>query len=151
MNSKEITKIKQNFFTKIKDFFKRIFSKKHKDIMLNASNTVSTPNLLTNDSQKEQFFDLYNNIKNGKVNVFNVDINKLQKVCQMLEEECKFKEMRLKNTKEDIENHRKNIMYYKNISKNMYINIKITKGNICPIVIFLLYFLKFFILLSKIL
>lgn len=74
--------------------------------MLNASNTISTQHSSINNSQKEQFFDLYNNIKNGKVNVFNVDIDKLQKICQMLEE-CKLKEMRLKNTRDDIEIHKK--------------------------------------------
>ena len=42
MKSKEMTKIKQNFFTKIKDFFKRIFLKKHKDIK-NCYNLYSTP------------------------------------------------------------------------------------------------------------
>ena len=118
MNSKELIKVKQNIFTKIKDFFRSIFVRKHKDVMLNASNTISNQHSSINNSQKEQFFDLYNNIKNGKVNVFNVDIDKLQKICQMLEEECKLKEMRLKNTRDDIEIHRKNVMCYKNIAQN---------------------------------
>ena len=116
MNSKEPIKIKQNIFTKIRDFFRCIFVKKHKNLMLNASNTVPTQNSSINNSQKEQFFDLYNNIKNGKVDVFNVDIDKLQKICQILEEECKLKEARLKNTRDDIEIHKKNVMCYKNIA-----------------------------------
>ena len=36
----------------------------------------------------------------------------------MLEEECKLKEMRLKNTRDEIEIHRKNVMGYKNIAQN---------------------------------
>lgn len=118
MNCKEQIKTKQNIFASIKEFFRNIFARKQKKLMLNESNTLSTQNLSKNNSSKEQFFDLYNNLKEGKVNVFNTDIDKLQKICQMLEEECKLKEMRLKNTREDIEIHRKNAMCYKNITQN---------------------------------
>lgn len=55
MNSKELIKVKQNIFTKIKDFFRSIFVRNHKDVMLNASNTISTQHSSINNSQKEQF------------------------------------------------------------------------------------------------
>ncbi len=116
MNGKELIKRKQNIFTKIKLFFRNIFVKKHKDVMLNAGNTDSNQKSSINNKQKEQFFNLYNDIKNGNVNVFNVDIDKLEKICQMLEEECNLKEKKLKNTRDNIETHKKNIACYKNIA-----------------------------------
>lgn len=78
--------------------------------MINTNNNTSSTT-----NQKKLFFDLYKKIKCGEVNVFDVDIDKLQKICQMLEEECKLKEAKLKNTRDEIEIHRKNITYYKNI------------------------------------
>lgn len=115
MNSKELIAVKQNIFTKIKNFFKKIFARNNKDTIINSNNTTLNQDLSTTNSQKEQFFDLYRKIKTGDANVFNEDIDKLQRICQILEEECKLKEARLKNTKDEIEIHRKNIMCYKNI------------------------------------
>ena len=91
---------------------------RNKYVMLNAGNTISPqPSHMSNNS-KEEFFNLYNNINNGKISVFNVDIDNLQKICQILEEECKLKETKLQNTKDNIEIHKRNIMYYKNITQN---------------------------------
>lgn len=118
MNNKELIEVKQNIFTKIKNFFKNIFAKNNKETGINSNGTIATQYSSTGNNQKEKFFDLYNKIKAGNVNVFNVDIDKLQKVCQMLEEECKLKEIRLKNTRDEINIHRKNVMCYKNIANN---------------------------------
>lgn len=118
MNGKELIETKQKIFTKIRNFFKSIFARKNKVIVPNSNNNLLTQNSSINNNPKEQFFKLYNDIKNGKINVFSLDIDKLQKICHMLEEECKLKEMKLKNTKEDIEIHKKNIMCYKSIAEN---------------------------------
>ena len=118
MNNMELMEVRQNIFTKIKNFFKKIFIRNHKEIIPNANSTVLTQYSSSDNNQKEQFFDLYKKIKTGNVNVFNVDIDKLQKVCQMLEEECKLKEMRLKNTKDEIDIHRRNVMCYKSITNS---------------------------------
>lgn len=67
---------------------------------------------------KKEFFDLYKKIKNGEINMFSVEVEKLERVYQILEEECRLKEYRLKNTLDQIEIHRKNIMCYKNIAQN---------------------------------
>ena len=116
MNNKELIEVRQNIFTKIKNFLKKIFIKNHKETIQSSNSTVSTQYSSIDKNEKEQFFDLYKKIKTGNVNVFNVDIDKLQKVCKILEEECKLKEMRLKNTKDEIDIHKKNVMCYKNIA-----------------------------------
>jgi len=118
MNNNELIEIKQNLFTKIKNFFRNIFVRNYKKETINADNNTSNQYSSTTNNQKEQFFELYKKIKHGDVNVFNVDIDKLQKICQMLEEECKLKEMRIKNTRDEIDIHRKNVMCYKNIAQS---------------------------------
>ena len=70
MNSKELIEVRQNIFTKIKNFFKNIFVRKHKEVIPNTNSTASIKYSSTDNSQKEQFFDLYKKIKTGNVNVF---------------------------------------------------------------------------------
>lgn len=117
MNGNELIEVKQNLFTKMKNFFRKIFARNYKKETINENNTITQYSVTKNDS-KEQFFELYNKIKKGEISTFSIDIDNLQKICQMLEEECKLKEMRLKNTRDEIEIHRNNIMCYKGIGQN---------------------------------
>lgn len=118
MNRSELIETKQNFITKIKMFFRKVFVRNYKNETINVNNNTLIKKSSINDNQKEQFFDLYNKIKHGEVNAFDVDANKLKKICRMLEEECKLKEMKLKNTREEIEIHRQNVMCYKKIANS---------------------------------
>jgi hypothetical protein len=117
MNKNSLIEIKESIFTKIRNFFRNIIKKNNAEKNTLFTNNVSTgnSNIEKQVDNKKEFFNLYNKIKYGEISAFSVELEKLEKVCKMLEEECNLKEKRLKNTKEEIEIHKKNIMCYKNI------------------------------------
>ena len=87
-----MNKIKK-IFEKIKRYFKRIFNRQNTELI--EESTINHVNKdISNDElidekkkQKEEFFTLYNNVKNGTINVNNLMINDLIKVQFMMQKE----------------------------------------------------------------
>ena len=87
-----MNKIKK-IFEKIKRYFKRIFNRQNTELI--EESTINHVNKdISNDElidekkkQKEEFFTLYNNVKNGTINVNNLMINDLIKVQFIMQKE----------------------------------------------------------------
>lgn len=82
-----------NIFIKIKKFFKNLFNKTKalplaENIEYKEEKVIAESNKLS----KEQFFDLYEKLKKGDVDIFTIDPDEVEKMCILLEEETKFKE-----------------------------------------------------------
>ena len=116
-----MNKIKK-IFEKIKRYFKRIFNRQNTKLI--EESTINNVNKdIKNDEfidekkkQKEEFFTLYNNVKNGTINVNNLMINDLIKVQFMMQKEIgildekinqKENEVNVQNTEINILNREK--------------------------------------------
>lgn len=116
-----MNKIKK-IFEKIKRYFKRIFNRQNTKLI--EESTINNVNKdINNDEfidekkkQKEEFFTLYNNVKNGTINVNNLMINDLIKVQFMMQKEIgildekinqKENEVNVQNTEINILNREK--------------------------------------------
>ena len=116
-----MNKIKK-IFEKIKRYFKRIFNRQNTELI--EESTINHVNKdISNDElidekkkQKEEFFTLYNNVKNGTINVNNLMINDLIKVQFMMQKEIgildekinqKENEVNVQNTEINILNREK--------------------------------------------
>ena len=95
MNNKLIER-KENIFTKIRNFFKGLFYKKEKfnDANLASQNIEEIEKTDTEkyETDKREFLDLYENAKQGKVDMLSLSSDTLEKMCELLEEEIKIKE-----------------------------------------------------------
>ncbi len=116
-----MNKIKK-FFKKIKRYFKRIFNRQNTKL-IEESTINNVDKDISNDEfidekkkQKEEFFNLYNNVKNGTINVNNLMINDLIKVQFMMKKEIgildekinqKENEVNIQNTEINILNREK--------------------------------------------
>ena len=116
-----MNKIKK-IFEKIKRYFKRIFNRQNTKLI--EESTINNVNKdINNDEfidekkkQKEEFFTLYNNVKNGTINVNNLMINDLIKVQLKMKKEIgildekinqKENEVNVQNTEINILNREK--------------------------------------------
>lgn len=86
MNNNQLMEVKNNIFTKIKNFFKKIFTEKKQ-----------LPDEITKNSaeNKREFFEQYNKIKKGEIDIFSIDPDEVEKMCIILEEENKIQEQQL--------------------------------------------------------
>ena len=66
-------------------------------------------------NNKKVFFELYNKIKKGDINISSIEYENLQKICKMLEEEYKLKAEKIRMIKKDIKLYKKRILRYRNI------------------------------------
>jgi len=115
MNENSLIEVKENIFTKIRNFFKKIFQKENKKTQKKAIVNNEQFKDTKKQSEKEEFFDLYKEVKEGNIDLYSLENSKLQMLYKLLEQECNLKEKRLKDTKDEIEVHKKNIMIYNNV------------------------------------
>lgn len=112
----------KKFFEKIKSYFKRIFNRQNTKLIEESTIKNIDKDISNNEfidkkkKQKEEFFTLYNNVKNGTINVNNLMINDLIKVQFMMQKEIgildekinqKENEVNVQNTKINILNSEK--------------------------------------------
>ena len=86
----------RRIFEKIKRYFKRIFNRQNTEL-IEESTTNDVKKDISNDElinenrrkkkKKEEFLTLYNNVKNGTININNLMINDLIKVQFMMQKE----------------------------------------------------------------
>ena len=96
MNNKQLIEYKENIFTKIKNFFKNIFRKKQ--VNSNIEKTAIIPEEIKKENykiDKKEFMDIYEKSKTGDIDLFTIPVDKLEKMCILLEEEIKIKERNL--------------------------------------------------------
>ena len=91
----QLVECKENIFTKIKNFFKGLFFRKEdkKYISQTSPNINGTEkNGMREDKiDKRSFLELYEKSKKGEVDLFSLSPEKLEKMCELLEEEIKIK------------------------------------------------------------
>ena len=86
--------MKDNIFTKIMNFFKRIFNNQDK-LLQSGKSEETTLNKTQTESEKldkKEFFEIYEKLKKGDVDILSMDPDKSEKMCKLLEEEIKLKE-----------------------------------------------------------
>ena len=90
---------------RIKQIIKKIFKKE--EIFLKSKETEyekDFKNTINNmDNQKEEFFELYKNVKNGTVKLDNLIINDLIKIQLIMQQENKFLDSKICENKKQIE------------------------------------------------
>ncbi len=94
-NNQLIENKKDNFFMKIKKFFKNMFNKKE-------TTTQITPNNQTiqdNEAEKKKFMKVYNMAKRGDIDVLMLTPEILEKINALMEEEIMLKEKELNEMK----------------------------------------------------
>lgn len=90
---------KDNVFSKIKNWLYSIFSRIKKETSSITENTDNINNniektdsrLKTYEEDKAKFMELYNNVKNKKIDIDTLNEETAEKICQLLEEEIKLK------------------------------------------------------------
>ena len=95
MNNNQLIERKENIFTKIKNFFRGLFSKKKEYNCTNsiAQNIQETePNNIEKVKVMENSRRLYEKSKKGEVDLLSLSPDTLKKMCALLEEEIKMKE-----------------------------------------------------------
>ncbi len=86
--------ILRKFFEKISELIKKIF-KKDNIMLLQESTSVEDDDIIDNNisdntnikDEKQNFFEMYENFKNGKIDIENIMINDLIKVLMMSQKE----------------------------------------------------------------
>lgn len=96
MNNNQLIERKESIFTKIKNFFLRKFGSKNKSaneniVVQNVTETKEN-NVKTYEDDKKEFLQLYEDSKNGKIDLLSLSPEILEKMCILLEEEIKIKE-----------------------------------------------------------
>ena len=96
MNNNQLIERKENIFTKIKNFFRGLFSKKKEYNCTNsiAQNIQETEpnNIEQYETDKKEFLEIYEKSKKGEVDLLSLSPDALKKMCALLEEEIKMKE-----------------------------------------------------------
>ena len=98
----------KNFINKIKQFFKNIISRNKtkrletpKDTNLIESNSklnsTQTENYLDNQNEKNEFFGIYNKVKNGQYNLNELTEEQSKKIIAMLNSEISLKKDKLEH------------------------------------------------------
>ena len=96
----------RKFFDKISEFIKRMFKKDNVMLLQEPKieefryndNFVEDKNT---QNEKQEFFELYENVKNGKINVENFMINDLIKVLTMLQNELSIFDKKINNVENE--------------------------------------------------
>lgn len=111
--------LKNNFILKITNIIRNFFIKKNKTIMmldekknidnetfLDTKNEIDTENTKGKkfEDEKKEFFRLYNESKKDNFDVFSVDKEKLDKICDMMLEEIKIKQKYIEELKAKLNN-----------------------------------------------
>lgn len=117
-NSLVVSK-KEKIFSRIKAFLKKIFFQsnkklqKRKNISLKVrrkKKTVREEEYLT---EKKRIFNLYNLIKEEKIDIEEIEIEELVKIEKIMEEELRIKKKRLQDTITELKVDRYQIKNYK--------------------------------------
>lgn len=82
-----------DFFNKIKQFFKNIISG-NKTKMLEAPKEKELE-IKNNQNDKKRFFEIYNKVKNGTADLYDIDREDLLKIRKILLEEAKIQDKKL--------------------------------------------------------
>lgn len=119
---KQLIKYKKSFFSKIKEKFISFFHKKNNDYMdlnkteisENISNkSTFKQNLVKESTEKEKFMDLYNKVKEGKINTESLDEKTLHKIIVLLNEEIELTNSKIyeeiKETKEEMNEYNRQL------------------------------------------
>ena len=119
MSNKQLVEYKENIFTRIRNFFKRIFSKKSKqrveDIVVQNSieaEHVAEPKEEVNEeykTNKKEFFDIYEKSKKGEVDLFSLSAETLEKMCTLIEEEIRIKKRNNEIKRKKLEEYKEKI------------------------------------------
>ena len=83
-----------NMFNSIKNFFKRIFLNKNIRKIEEAKEVVSPRNNI-NQSEKEDFFEIYNKVKRREYDLNNLSEEQAEKVITILDSEIEMKKKKL--------------------------------------------------------
>ena len=83
-----------NMFNSIKNFFKRIFLNKNIRKIEEAKEVVSPRNNI-NQSEKEDFFEIYNKVKRREYELNNLSEEQAEKVITILDSEIEMKKKKL--------------------------------------------------------
>lgn len=83
-----------NMFNSIKNFFKRIFLNKNIRKIEEAKEVVSPRNNI-NQSEKEDFFEIYNKVKRHEYDLNNLSKEQAEKVITILDSEIEMKKKKL--------------------------------------------------------
>jgi len=93
--------MKENsIIAKIKIFFKNMFHPQ-KQLPVAVIKEEKMKNHATKLG-KEKFFELYETLKKGEVDIFSIDPDELEKMCMLLEEEIQLKEKRVEEKQQKI-------------------------------------------------
>ena len=96
MNNKQLIESKENIFTKIRNFFKKLFFKEEKynniDSVSQNIQETKNDNIENYETDKKDFLELYEKSKKGEVDLLSLSPDTLKKMCALLEEEIKIKE-----------------------------------------------------------
>lgn len=93
----------KSVWMRIKSFFKNLFTPQKK--LPIAECKKAKEEIVESKGkklEKGQFFEVYEKLKKGEMDVFSIDPDELEKMCMLLEEEIQLKEKRVEEKKNKI-------------------------------------------------
>ena len=98
--NKDLVKYENSFIKRILKWFKNIFHKEPKEIIKNDNPVVKEKNDIENknhESEKDKFFEWYNSVKDGRIDVNTLSYDELKRFNLMMDEEIDLKSQKLAN------------------------------------------------------
>lgn len=110
MSNKELIIVKENVFTKIVKFFKRLFKKNRNAIEVDIVNNeniekIKEEKIQKYEEDKKHFLQLYDQVKKGEVDLLSLEQEQLKRICVLLEEEIKIEDSIIEKTKEKLKKY----------------------------------------------
>ncbi len=106
-----IVKYEKNIFIRIFDFFKNKFKKiknlKNIEIKNEVNKNIATDEIQTNninEEKRKETLELYDKLKNGKVNIDSIPAKDLVKFNLLIKEEIRLKKEKIAMQNEEIDN-----------------------------------------------
>lgn len=105
-DNKSIIKYEKNIFIKFFDFlknkFKQILNKKNHEEKNIVTDEIPTNS--TNEEKRKEILELYDKLKNGKVDINTIPIKDLRKFNIIIKEEIRLKKEKIAMQNEEIDN-----------------------------------------------
>lgn len=108
MESKQIVKYKESFWSKIKNKFINLFKRTKNNYNNEEVQNISAKDndiVQKNNMSKQEVMELYKKVKNKEVELESLDNESLYKILSLLEEELKLWDEKVTNQCKQIESH----------------------------------------------
>ena len=93
-NNTSLVEVKPNIFTKMKNFFKKLFFKQEKKVEVTERIAIVGEESKSQDSKKD-FFKLYKQVRQGNVDLYSLETEELKKIKALMDEELRMRKEKL--------------------------------------------------------